>query len=224
MSGLLGSPAWDLVNGDTAGAQTTMQGTIAQSMNMILSLVGMNLNQFVAVWQADFSLAQMILQTVWNNIMAFLKTGLVGWQATWSLFQQIISAVWHGMENTINAVMGQVRDNINGFLQFLRDALSTALSVAAAIANIATGGGGTPSHAAGGIAPAGQAAMFGEQGPEMAVPLTDMLVFPAAVTSQIMNMPQTNASNTTNWNYAPTYYSAPPQPSVDFAIMQVMAA
>ena len=44
-----------------------------------------------------------------------------------------------------------------------------------------------PAHAAGGIAQAGRAAIFGEEGPEIGIPTRDMQIIPAAQTAQILN-------------------------------------
>jgi hypothetical protein len=184
---------WLLVNGKTKEAWDTILKSIDAALQGILKVMGTDLETVRSSWQTVFGLLPTIVDKVFKDI----KGAIDGWIA------QVRSA-----------------------LQPLFDLIAKAASAVGAATGIKipepNASGTIPGRAAGGLAQRGVPAMFGEMGPELAVPAQDSWIFPAAQTSQIMSSIQNN--NASHWNYAPVYNSAPPNPSVDFALMQVMAS
>ncbi|HEY1820398.1 MAG TPA: hypothetical protein VGG83_10745 [Trebonia sp.] len=84
--------------------------------------------------------------------------------------------------DTTKAVKG-----IKGLLEFIDSSTGTVNVLENSVGAVLTPGGSrVQAHAGGGIAQAGQLAMFGEEGPELGVPKQDMQIFTAGQTRDIL--------------------------------------
>ena len=84
------------INGDWESAWATMLGSLGAFFNSALSIVGTNLDSFIASWQGTFSLAQEIVSTVFNNIVAGIQ-GKVG---------ELVAAALNAANSAIAAIRG----------------------------------------------------------------------------------------------------------------------
>lgn len=82
------------INGDWEGAWATMLGSLGAFFNSALSIVGTNLDEFIASWQGTFSLAEEIVSTVFNNIVQ----GIQGKVA------ELVAAALNAANSTIAAI------------------------------------------------------------------------------------------------------------------------
>lgn len=136
ISGIIAA-AMTALNGDWAGAWQIIQDTVSTFMESVLSLVGTNLDEFLATWQANWDMLVLIVQTVAANILsgvaAFLAqlavdisqgilNAIAGAQALVQGFVDLGAALMEGLkqgivnaaQGVIDAATGAVDDAIQG--------------------------------------------------------------------------------------------------------------
>jgi len=91
------------INGDWSGAWETMLGTLGTFFDMALSLVGINLDEFIASWQGTLSLAKQIVSTVFGDIITNLS-GLIGQFVI--IGGAIIDGIKSGIEGAVAGLVG----------------------------------------------------------------------------------------------------------------------
>jgi hypothetical protein len=171
------------------------------------------------------------LDTWGKQFMAWVARSLPGLMdelgKLWSQFQSWISATAGKLsadgsigKALINGIKSGIDGAVQGLISAAKHAVESAMSAARSAIGSGGGGGGTSGgstfgggHATGGPVWPGMSYLVGEHGPELFVPSQAGGIMGAGQTAQITN----------NYNYAPSYNSAPQSPVADFRLMQVLA-
>jgi hypothetical protein len=104
-----------LLNGDWESAGQTLTATTDSFMNMVLSIIGTNLEEVRATWQANTEMAILIVRTFFANLVAT-------WQANWDMVVLIIKTIWDNIQKAIAAKIIEIILNIK---KFIADVLAT---------------------------------------------------------------------------------------------------
>lgn len=112
VSGIIAS-ALQLINGDWQGAWNTVVNTLKTFMNMALSIVGTNLDEFISVWRKDFEMAQLIITTVFNLIVSTIKEKVTAFVTA---IQTGVAQVKLNIATTFNDILNGIRDKVNEFV------------------------------------------------------------------------------------------------------------
>lgn len=119
VSGLIAS-ALALINGDWESAWQSIVTTLETFMNMALSIVGTNLEEFTESWRGTFELAQIIWNTFWTN---FLTT----WNGNWQLAKTIVTTVWDQIVAAVRATIAQFIDIGRGIIDGIISGIQSAV-------------------------------------------------------------------------------------------------
>lgn len=159
LSGII-SATMQILNGDWTGAWQTIQDTVVTFMNMVLSIVGTNLDQFLATWAADWELLKTIVAAVVMNLTSQIQQWIIDTVNTltgyYDKFKEIGTAL---IENVRLGIMLKVSQIINA----VRDMVNDAVAAAGAALGGAFGGGAT-AGATGGGGPGGGGPNYAEGG------------------------------------------------------------
>lgn len=97
-------------------SMTIAQETLAAMLNAILAIVGTNLSEFTATWQANWDNALLIASTVWENIKTTVGSAIdsasqkigevtgaiqVAWDAFWLAAQLTVETTWASVTKSI---------------------------------------------------------------------------------------------------------------------------
>jgi hypothetical protein len=128
LSGLVAS-ALALINGDTATATETMKTTWVTFMDSVLSIVGKDLDTFIADWTGTFELAKVITTTLWGQLKDTIAAKLM----------EITGGVQQFIIDVINAFQGTDWDAlgsgiIDGIASGIRGAVGGLVAAAAGAA------------------------------------------------------------------------------------------
>jgi len=117
----------ELLNGDTEGALEILNSTFTTIMDSILSLVGTDLETFIASWTGTFSMVQDIinigLTAVGNLILGGLESAIAGAQTTLQGFADLGTAI---MDGIVSSIQSGAADVLNAMLGVLQDAIDAA--------------------------------------------------------------------------------------------------
>jgi phage-related protein len=109
-----------LVSHDWSGAWETIRSTLANVMNLILSLVGTNLAEFTATWRSNFENAKLIVTTVFNNIVASIRNRLAEFrQMGRNIIQGLVDGAKSMVGSLVSSVTGAVNDAIGAAKKLL---------------------------------------------------------------------------------------------------------
>jgi phage-related protein len=126
-----------LLNGDWESAGQTLTATTDSFMNMVLSIIGTNLEEVRATWQANTEMAMLIVQTFFADLVAtwqaniemvtlivrtFFANLVATWQANWDMVVLIIKTIWDNIQKAIAAKIIEIILNIK---KFIADVLAT---------------------------------------------------------------------------------------------------
>lgn len=201
----------------TTGTQS-MQDILSASweafLNSVLSIVGMNLEEFKTIWSDVFTMLGIIVQTGFDNVVLFVSEGILSAiaaaTAIVSGFVDVGAAMIQGMIDGITGAVG-------GLVQAAIDAALSAFNAAQEALGISS-----PSVLA--------MQLIGKPFSEgiaagILSGLGDITAASQSVSTEMVSAasPVSNSqvSSTANYYYSPTYGSAPVSPERDFAIMQV---
>lgn len=93
--------AWTAIQNTSAAAQAILYQAFTDFMNLVLSLVGLDLQQFNQIWSDNFEMAKTILQTIFDNTITYLQ-GVIS--RFYDIGMQLITGLWEGMKNRVAAV------------------------------------------------------------------------------------------------------------------------
>jgi phage-related protein len=154
------------------------------------------------------SVMDSILSIVGIDLDSFIET----WKGTFDLALQIIQTVWGNIQSAISGAIGGIIGSINGVIGAIQAFIDKILSIPA-LPDWLSPGSPTPFE-------------MGLRGITSALRdlsqmgLTALVSAPAP--AYAMASPSYSTSSLVNYNYAPTYGSAPNQPSRDFATMRAL--
>jgi len=149
LSGII-SAALQLLNGDWQGAWQTMQDTFASFMNLVLSIVGTNLEEFTTVWRNNWNMLQLIVSTVTMQITSGFQTWIINLintlQGYYATFRELGVGLVNHMLLGITSMVAQV---LNTVTDMVKNAIAAA-GRALGDVNPFSGGVGVPGFATGG--------------------------------------------------------------------------
>ena len=138
-----------IINGDWAGAGEIWKSTLTTVMDSILSIVGTDLDSFIASWQGTFSLAEEIVSTVFNNIVQGIqnKVGelvVAALNAANSAIAAIRGAFGMHSPSTIGIGIGQnlMASMAQGILDGMGQPIGAMRAASSAVANSTVNSGG----------------------------------------------------------------------------------
>lgn len=209
ISGVI-SAFWSLVNGDTDSAYNTMLSSLETALDLMLGILGTNLETVRRSWQTVFESVIVLAKTFWNSVVMFFTNGLNSWKYIWDTFGSVVKNAWQGIVDSISKF---INDALAKMQKFVMDIILLINNLIGKIKSIASLGGIklSPSFNSETLG----AAMQSDNS-------ASAMVSPVASAAQISR--SVSYSNSTSFNYSPTYQSAPRNPSADFAMMQVLAA
>lgn len=135
-----------LMTGDFDAAGTAISTTVETFMNSVLSIVGTDLDTFIADWTGVWELAVIIVTTTWENIKTAVNTKVM--EMTGGIQQAIINTILWFQEiipqfvAVGGAIIQAITDGVIAAAMGLINAVLGAVSGALAVVSGITGGGG----------------------------------------------------------------------------------
>jgi len=144
ISGLIAA-TMQAVNGDWEGAWQTIMDTLETFMNLALSIVGTNLDEFVGVWRTNWEMLQAIVSELTMQITSGIQTWLI----------DLINALRDKLGDALQFGIDFANNIILGVLQMAGQIAQVAYDVVAGAVKAAASALGGAAAAVTGGAPAG---------------------------------------------------------------------
>ena len=122
LSGLI-SAALSAINGDWSGAWKAITDTLKTFMELALSIVGTNLDEFTRVWKGNWDNAVLIVTTLWTQIKETVATKVM----------EMISGIQTAIINIVNWLREYVPQFVAAGVDLLRGLITGAQSMAGAL-------------------------------------------------------------------------------------------
>ena len=106
-----------LLRGDWDGAWQAIKDAVEKFMNLALSIVGQNLDQFIATWKSNLEMAKLIVKTVFDNIIETIK-GLIGGFV--NAGKDLIEGLWNGIKSKVDDVKRRLEDKLAEILSIAK--------------------------------------------------------------------------------------------------------
>lgn len=116
--------ALNMLQGNWSGAWEAITEAVTTAIDFVLSLVGTNLEEFNRQWTANFEMAWIIVSTIFNRIVEFIRNT---WTNIFNIFSgaftnviRIILTKWLEVKSTFDNGIKAVRGLFEGFVEMFQ--------------------------------------------------------------------------------------------------------